>query len=313
MMRELTRGVAVSLLLIGLASSVALASGQARVSGTAVDTTGKAIAGATVTVTCPEAPTFKKVLEAEQDGSFKLLLLDATKAYVFRVQAPGYAPVEQEIKVGIGTMDNKFTFTLPSDREAVAAQQQQILEQPGYKQLEEGRALVRAGQVDAARAKFSEAVAAVPDLAPAWAGLAEIDYLAGNHAAALENAKSCLAHDDRYTGCLAIAANASRELGDLESHKAYMARYQELNPDDPTTLFNQAVEFLNAFDDEHARPLLEQCLAVDPNFPECLFQYAMVLLRSGDLEGAKAHLERYLEAAPDGADAAAARETIKYL
>ena len=130
---------------------------------------------------------------------------------------------------------------------------------------------------------------------------------------ALKSATSCLEHDAENMKCLAIAANSSKELGDVEAHHAYMARYQALNPDDPATLFNQAAEFLNALDDEHARPLLERCLAVDPAFPECLFEYAMVLLRSGDLEGAKAHLQRYLEVAPDGPDAAAARETVKYL
>lgn len=312
-MRELARWLAVFVLVIGTAASLALASGQARVSGTVVDTTGKAVAGATITVTCPEAPTFKKVLEAEQNGDFRLLLLDATKSYNFHVQAPGYAPYDHLIKVGVGTMDNEFTFSLQSDSEAAAAQQQAILQQPGYKELEEGLALLRSGQMDAARAKFSEAVAAVPGLAAAWSGLADIDYRSGNHAAALKYATSCLEHDAENMKCLAIAANSSKELGDLEVHHAFMARYQALNPDDPATLFNQAAEFLNALDDEHARPLLERCLAVDPAFPECLFEYAMVLLRSGDLEGAKAHLQRYLEVAPDGPDAAAASETVKYL
>jgi Tfp pilus assembly protein PilF len=312
-MRELARWLAVSLLVIGTAASLALASGQARVSGTVVDITGKAIAGATITVTCPEAPTFKKVIETEQNGGFRLLLLDATKSYDFHVQAPGYAPYDHMIKVGVGTMDNEFTFSLQSDREAAAAQQQAILQQPGYKELEEGLALLRSGQTDAARAKLSEAVAAVPGLAAAWAGLADIDYRSGNHAAALKHATSCLEHDAENMKCLAIAANSSKELVDLEAHRAYMARYQALNPDDPATLFNQAAEFLNALDDEHARPLLERCLAVDPAFPQCLFEYAMVLLRSGDLGGAKAHLQRYLEVAPDGPDAAAASETVKYL
>ena len=312
-MREFARWLAVSLLVIGLAAPLALASGQARVSGTVVDTAGKPIAGATITVTCPEAPTFKKVLETEQNGGFRLLLLDATKSYDFHVEASGYAPYDHAIKVGIGTMDNEFTFTLQSDTEAAAAQQQAILQQPGYKELEEGLELLRAGQSDAARAKFSAAVAAVPGLAAAWGGLADIDYRAGNHASALANAKFCLEHDAENIKCLAIAANSSKELGDVEGHHAYMTRYQELNPDDPTTLFNQAAEYLNALDDEHARPLLEQCLAADPAFPECLFEYAMVLLRTGDMEGAKAHLQRYLEVAPEGSNAAAARETIKYL
>ena len=312
-MRGLTRWLAISVLLIGLSAAIALASGQARVSGTVVSTTGQPIADATITVTCPEAPTFKKVLETEQNGGFRLLLLDATKSYDFHVQAPGFAPYDHTIKVGIGTMDNEFTFTMQSEGEATAAQQLQLLQQPGYKELEEGLALMRAGQPDAARAKFSAAAAAVPTLAAAWGGLADIDYRAGNHASALANAKSCLEHDAENTKCLAIAANSAKELGDVEAHHAYMTRYQALNPDDPTTLFNQAAEYLNALDDEHAKPLLEQCLAVDPAFPECLFEYAMVLLRTGDMEGAKNHLQRYLEVAPEGANAAAARETIKYL
>ena len=92
-----------------------------------------------------------------------------------------------------------------------------------------------------------------------------------------------------------------------------MTRYQELNPEDPTVLFNNAVAFLNKMDDEGARPLLEQCLQADPDFPECLFEYGMLLLRSGDMEGAKIKLEHYVEVAPDAPDAATALETIKYL
>jgi len=147
-MRGLTRWLAISVLLIGLSAAIALASGQARVSGTVVSTTGQPIADATITVTCPEAPTFKKVLEVEANGTFKLLLLDATKSYDFHVQAPGFAPYDHTIKVGIGTMDNEFTFTMQSEGEATAAQQLQLLQQPGYKELEEGLELMRSGQPD---------------------------------------------------------------------------------------------------------------------------------------------------------------------
>ena len=92
-----------------------------------------------------------------------------------------------------------------------------------------------------------------------------------------------------------------------------MARYQEVNPDDPTVLYNDAAAKLNAMDDDGARPLLEKCLEADPDFPQCNFEYGMMLLRTGDLEGAKTHLQKYLEVAPDGADAGTAEETLKYL
>jgi len=197
---------------------------------------------------------------AERD--FRLLLLDATKSYNFHVEAPGYAPFDHMIKVGIGTMDNEFTFSLQSNSEAAAAQQQAILQQPGYKELDEGLALLRSGQMDAARAKLNEA----------WRrfrssrGLGRV----GRHRLPRRQPRRgpqardvVLEHDAENMKCLAIAANSSKELGDLEAHHAYMVRYQALNPDDPATLFNQAAEFLNALDDEHARPLLERCLAVD--------------------------------------------------
>jgi len=123
----------------------------------------------------------------------------------------------------------------------------------------------------------------------------------------------CVEEDDESIQCLAIAANASQSLGNEEAYNEYMARYQELNPEDPTILYNDAAAFLNKMDDEGARPLLERCLDADPDFPPCNFEYGMLLLRTGDMEGAKSHLEKYLEVAPDGPDAAMAQETIKYL
>jgi tetratricopeptide (TPR) repeat protein len=92
-----------------------------------------------------------------------------------------------------------------------------------------------------------------------------------------------------------------------------MARYRNLNPDDPALLYNSAAVFLNKLDDEGARPLLERCIEADPEFPPCHFEYGMLMLRTGDMEGAKKHLEKYLELAPDGPEAATAQETLKYL
>jgi tetratricopeptide (TPR) repeat protein len=305
--------LAVSLLVVCLAGSLALASTQSRVAGVVVDTAGKPIAGATITVTCPEAAAYQKVMETDAKGQFKILLLDATKSYVFTTTAGGYSDYSETVKVPAGTMDNQLSFELQSLLESQAANQQQIMEQPGYKEYDEGRELLKADDLDGAHAKFTEAVAAVPDLAPAWGGLADIEYRRGDHAKALEYAETCIEYDDESSKCLAVAANSASALGDDAAKKKYLERYQAINPDDPATLFNQAADYLNALDDDSARPLLEQCLEVDPEFEKCLFELGMVLLRSGDLEGAKTHLNRYLEVAPDGPDATAARETVKYL
>jgi tetratricopeptide (TPR) repeat protein len=290
-----------------------LAGPQARVAGVVVDSQGNPVGGATVTLTSEALPKFEKVLTTDETGEFKVLILDATKTYLCTVTADGYITYNEEIKVGVGTTDNEFTFELSTPDERTAANRQEIMEQPGYKEYGEAKALLESGDSAAARAKLVEAIEALPDLLEAHEALTGIDYASGNNELALASAERCLEIDDESLRCLAVAANATGELGNDEAHQAYLARYEELNPDDPATVFNEAVVLLNKMDDAGARPLLERCLGIDGEYPKCLFEYGMLLLRSGDLEGAKAHLEKYLEVAPDGADATAAAETVKYL
>ncbi len=303
--------VAAMLALLGV--GLAEAGAQARVRGIVVDSEGKPIPSAKVIVTSLDIDDYKKEISPKDDGTFSFVILDATRHYKFHVEADGYVPYEQEFKVPVGSTDNDFKFELKTRSEMVQAEQAEILEQPGYKQLGEANDLLKAGKKEEARAKFAEAAEAKPDLTQAWAALAQLDYEAGDCQKGLDAAKKCLDLDDESVQCLAVATNATKVLGLTDEHEKYLARYQEMNPEDPATLFNQAAGFLNKMDDEHARPLLEQCLQVDPDYGKCLFEYGMLLLRSGDMAGAKAQLEHYLEVAPQGPEAETARETLKYL
>jgi len=303
----------VLVVIIAVVAGIAVAGPQARVSGVVVGTDGAPLAGLTVTVTSAALPKYIKEIVTDAEGEFKILLLDATQTYLFTVKADGYIEYNEEIKVMVGTTDNEFTFEMSTQQERTQAKQKELMEQPGYLEYGQAKDLLAAGNTTEARAKLEEAVDAVPDLIEALEAMANIDFQTGDNELALATARRCLEVDDESLKCLAVASNAAGNLGDTDAHAAYLATYQELNPDDPATVFNQAVVFLNKMDDESARPLLEQCLSVDPEFPKCLFQYGMVLLRSGDLEGAKAQLEKYLAVAPDGPDATAAAETVKYL
>lgn len=291
----------------------AMAGPQARISGIVVGTDGVPVSGAIITVTCEALPKYNKVLETKGDGEFRILILDATNTYLFSVTAPGFLDYNEEIKVPVGTTDNEFTFELATPEERSQARQQEVMEQPGYKEYGEAQKLLEEGKSAEARARLEDALEAMPDLLEALELMAGIDYDSGDAELALRTARRCLEEDDESQKCLAVASNAAGMVGDEEAQAAYLAQYQGLNPDDPATLFNQAAGFLNKMDDESARPLLEECLVVDPEFAKCLFEYGMLLLRTGDLEGAKAQFEKYLEVAPDGPDATTAAETIKYL
>jgi tetratricopeptide (TPR) repeat protein len=303
----------VALLLITLAAGPAGAATQARFSAVVLDSSGNPIPDAVVTITSPDQPTYKKVQEPNAKGEFRMLILDATKTYQFKVEAAGFQTHVEDFKISIGTMDNHFELVLKSLEEVSVAEQKSLLEQPGYKELDAGKKLAAAGQLEEAKAQFEASLAAMPDLLSARELLTRTLFDLEDHQAALDSAKICLDEDPESLGCLAVAVECSQALGDDEGHAAYLAQYQELNPDDPAAVFNQAAGFLNAMDDEKARPLLEECLDIDPEFPKCLFEYGMLLLRSGDLENAKLQLQKYLEVDPEGTDAATAAETIKYL
>ncbi len=312
-MATLRKTVIATLTVALFCGALAFAGAQARIKGIVVDSSGKPIPDAVITITCQATGDYKKVLHVNEKGEFSTVILDATRHYTFHVEAPGFIPYKEPFKVPIGTTDNEFTFTLKTQQEMVKLEQQKLLEQPGYKEVEEAKALLKGGDKDGARAKLREAVKVKPDLQNAWEALANLDLAAGDTETALADAKKCLELDEESVECLAVAINASKALGKNEDAAAYMARYQELNPDDPATIFNEAAQYLNKMDDEHARPLLEKCLEVDGDYPECVYEYGMLLLRSGDMAGAKEKLEHYLEVAPNGPQAGGVRETLKYL
>jgi Tfp pilus assembly protein PilF len=305
--------VLIAVLALVVTSSQAGAVGEARVKGTITDSQGNPVADAKLLITCPERGTYEKTVKVKKDGSYSVLLIDATKTYIFKVTAPGFVDYERSIKVGVGSMDNVHDFKLVGIEEQKQQMQQKVGELPGYKEYSEGRELFMAGKIDEAEAKLVEAVTILPDLYNGWSALARISFDKEKWDLALERARKCVELKPESADCLAIATNSAKELGDEAAHQEYLARYQALNPEDPASLFNQAAELLNKMDDAQAKPLLEKCLEVDPEFGPCIFEYGMVLLRTGDMAGAKKQLEKYLEVEPEGEHATTAADTIKYL
>lgn len=298
---------------LALVPSLLLAQAQGRIEGFVRDSKGNPITDATVTITCPEIPSFTKELKTDAKGEFATLIVDATKKYLFHVQAPGYQPIEQLNKPKIGGETLHLDFQLKSLQEAQSQAQQQAMEEPGVKELREAKGLLDQGKTAEARAKLEEAVKAKPDLYLGWMELARLDLEGGKDSSALESAKKCLALAPNFAPCLAVAANASQALGDQKAFDGYMAAYKLANPSDPAVLFNEAVEHLNKGEDAAAQPLLEEALQADPNFGDALFQLGMIYVRKGDNAKAREYLERFIKAAPDNKDVDTAKEMLKYL
>ena len=307
---KLARLLPAALLLV---PTLLFAQAEGRIKGVVTDAKGAPIAGAKITMTCPEIANFHRELTSNDKGIFATLIVDATRQYLFRVEAPGYQPQETVKKPLIGGQTLELSFALTSLQEIQAQQQKKALDQPGLKEAREGQELLDEGKTAEARAKFMEAVTAKPDMYVAWLALGDIDQKAGKNDDALMEAEKCLHYKTEFPQCLALAMNAARAKGDKTAFEAYAKRYEAANPSDPTVYYNQAVTYLNKNDDASARPLLEKALAADPNYAEAMFQLGMVCFRAGDTAKAKEFLQKFIAVAPNNKDAASAKEMLKYM
>jgi tetratricopeptide (TPR) repeat protein len=296
-----------------LVPALLMAQAQGRVKGTVTDTKGNAIPDVKIIITCPEISNFRKELVSDKKGAWATIIADATKKYMFRLEAAGFQPIEQIIKPLIGAQTLELPFKLTSVQELEKREQQQMLEQPGIKQLREGNELQAAGKTAEARKKFEEAVQLKPDLYLAWLELGVINIGAGRGAEAMADAEKCLAAAPTFAPCMALGLNASKATGDKAAEEKYTAAYKLANPTDPTMFYNDAVAFLNKGDDAKAKPLLEQALAADPKYPDALFQLGMVYFRLGDTAKAKELLNKFIEGSPDHKEAPTAKEMLKYM
>ena len=297
-----------------LVPTLLFAQAQGRIKGVVTDAgTGKRIAGAKVVLTCPEISNFRRELVTDDKGGFATLIVDATKQYLFHVEAQGYQPVEQMNKPLIGGQTLELSFALKSVQEILVEAQQKVLDQPGIKEAREGQELLDEGKIQEARAKFAQAVALKPDLYVAWLMQGDIDQKAGKNDDAIVAAEKCLVIKPEFPQCLALVMNAAQAKGDKATYEKYAERYKTANPTDPTLYYNEAVSYLNKGDDAKARPLLEKALEADPKYADAMFQLGMVYFRIGDTAKAKEMLQKFLETAPSHKEAPTAQEMLKYM
>jgi tetratricopeptide (TPR) repeat protein len=297
-----------------LVPALLFAQAQGRIKGVVTDAgTGKRLAGAKIVLTCPEISNFRRELVADEKGGFATLIVDATRQYLFHVEAQGYQPIEQMHKPLIGGQTLELSFALKSVEAVVSEAQQKILDEPGIKEVREGQELLDEGKVVEARAKFAQAIALRPDLYVAWLMQGDIDQRAGKNDDAMVAAEKCLAIKPEFPQCLALAMNAAQGKGDKAAYDRYAERYKAANPTDPTLYYNEAVGYLNKGDDAKAKPLLEKALEADPKYADAMFQLGMVYFRMGDTARAKEMLQKFLATAPDHKEAPTATEMLKYM
>ena len=310
------RNLALSLVLILAAAGNAFAGAEGRMTGKILDAaTKKPVPNATLKVEAIEGKNLKVDGKVKADGSFALMLIDATIRYKYVVSAPGYDTYEEVIKLKIGeNAQRDFQLYKAGTSPGAAPVAGGVAPaapaaDPAVTAYNEGAVLANAKDYAGAIAKFEAAVAAKPNLTAAWIALARTQYNQKNYPKAIVAANKVLEVDDSDTDMLQILAQSYAATGD----KANAAKVQAKLPKNAGALYNDAAKLINAGNDDAAEKLLKQAVEADASFAMAHYQLGMIYVRSGKSADAKAALSKYLELEPNGSEAATAKEMMGYL
>lgn len=178
----------------------------------------------------------------------------------------------------------------------------------------EGVQSVNAGDLASGKARFLEALELDPNLAPAYAALAQIYFRQKEFQGAVEMADKHLELAPGDVRSLRVRWDAYRGLGDeakaAEAKKALAAA----NPDVLVKeAYNMALDLFNNGDTQGAIVKLEEVVSLDPDHARAHYHLGVSQVSAGDMENAKIHLLKFLELAPDDPEAQTAKDMLSYL
>lgn len=163
-------------------------------------------------------------------------------------------------------------------------------------QLEHGRILAAAGHTQAAVAAFKRAVAADPDLAEAWRGLADALELLGDEA----GAQAARARQIKGGVRDPVLMTAAAALVDGEPGRAekVLRELMAVRPAEPAAIRMLAEAVARQGREEEAEALLLDCLKLAPAFTGARYNLATLQYRLGRSPEALAQLDRLLADEP---------------
>jgi tetratricopeptide (TPR) repeat protein len=306
------RSLALSLIVLCLSAANAFAGAEARMSGKVIDAvTKEPIKDVTFQYDATEMKKISKTEKGRADGSFAIFVLDGTIKYKFTVSAPGYIPYEEVIKLKIGgTTERNFELLKVGTvvQGAPGAATKEIVDEAAVA-YNEGADLANAGKFTEAMVKFQESVKIKPEMTAGWIAIAKTAYKMKDYTLAIEAATKATEFDEDQPDMQTILYEAYTAKGD----KAAAAKAQAKMPKNAGALFNEAARLINAGDDKGAEVALKQAVAADETFSQAYYELGMIYVRGGKNADAKAALTKYLELAPDGKDAATAKEMLNYV
>jgi tetratricopeptide (TPR) repeat protein len=309
-----------------------------RISGKVLNKEGKPVPGAKVNLRRTDIK-WSKDLIPDKNGSYLQVGLEP-KEFILTVTAEGYVDyIEPSIKIPLGDiLVRNITLLTPAEAraQAAAAGAKSVPEDPAMALDAEGRDAFNQAIPLYNEGKFEDAL---PQVEKAYKTLSEAkDKLQDEQAKA--NLAPELLKIERVLGiCMARAGvkkedaepyllkalernpkdepvisglvETSKAKNDTAAEQKYTALLESLHGPNPDVAYNKGVEAFNAGKSKEAKAHWLKALEIAPTYAEAHYMLAMVEFGDNNLKGTKQHLQKYLELAPNGKNAATAKEMLK--
>ncbi|WLT33363.1 carboxypeptidase regulatory-like domain-containing protein [Geothrix sp. PMB-07] len=305
-----------------------------RISGKVVNKAGQPIVGAKINLKRTDR-NWTKDLISDKTGSFLQVGMEP-KDYLMTVTAEGYVALTEQVKIPLGDVVVKNVSLLTANEARAAAGAQVAAADPGAGLDTEGRESFNSAIPLYNSGNFSEALPLIEksyktlneakeklkdekakeELAPE---LIKIERVLGiciaQAGAKKEDAEpyllKALARNAKDERVLMALIETSKAKSDKAAEQKYTTQLETLQGPNPDAYYNKGVDAFNSGRTKEAKTHWLKTLEIAPTYAEAHFMLAMVEFGENNLKGTKQNLEKYLELAPNGKNAATAKEMLK--
>ncbi len=233
------------------------------------------------------------------DAAEKAIALGSVDEAVLRCRWEAYRALGDEAKTAQALTDLQTRVRLTEEAKKVH---------------NEGVALAKVGDHEGAFAKFSEAARIDPTLQEALIGVTTEGLQVKRYEEVLAAARTLLEQDPQHEQALRVRYNAALGLG---REDLIVEALVGLAPVEPTVardgLLKLAYDAYDGNDLARAKDLFGKVLLVEPNQVQSHYLLALIAVSEGAKEDARRYLERFLQLAPGDAEAATARDLLRFL
>ncbi len=297
--------LAVSFIVLLITAGTAEAVRKGRLVGRVEDPDGNPIEGVTVHATSDDVPDFNEIRVTDNKGVFKLDFDEINVVYTYVFSKAGYLTLKTEQTwQKDGTARHTFTLT-PGDDAVMGEGAPVTASSEAATAYNAGVKAFDAKDFATAETKFSEAVAADPELRQGWVALSLIALDQKHYQKAVEAAEKAIELGSTDPAVLRTRWEAYRQLGDEEMTAKAQADLERAGQlaEEAKRIYNEGIGLLKQDNKEGAFAKFQEALTANPNLEPALFAVATTGLEIGNPAASAEACETLLKEDPQNADA----------